>query len=550
MDKKTLIALGASFFILFAWQKLYIEKKYPPKLRQKTAQTQTAPAPEIPSNPALTPPSQSPNAATLSEPSRFGQDPAKKIHQKRLEKGELSLSNSYHPLQSWELKEYRQGRAENAPNVDLRQVVHQLNPLRFRFFDGQKYVFEELEHRRADLVEESNRRSIWNLNNGPVRIKRIIDHSSDQRFVDYRYQFEFMGPETPKYIFLGMSARAINDDPEERDRNFIYFTNEELETENIASIDFQSAKTHSVIETPIKWMATTTRYFVMAVVPKSDYLPKGNILSQGSSPMDGGLAEMNFVYPVQGKTVEIPFRVYFGPRNLEHLDKVDPSLKNAVDFGFFSTFGYWLLWMLKWFYNYFHNYGIAIILLTILVKIVTFPLNYKSMVSMKKMATLQPQIQAMRDKYKDDREALNREMMMMMKSKGYNPLAGCLPILVQMPVFFALYQVLYFSVELYQAPFAFWIQDLSQKDPLFITPVLMTLTMVLQQKLTPTAVADPAQKKMMQLMPIIFGALMLTLPSGLTLYMLVNLLFSVVQQWALNKKLDVAHAPATVARAR
>jgi YidC/Oxa1 family membrane protein insertase len=169
---------------------------------------------------------------------------------------------------------------------------------------------------------------------------------------------------------------------------------------------------------------------------------------------------------------------------------------------------------------------------------------------MKQMAKLQPQLQKLREKYKDDKEALNREMLTFMRSNGYNPVSGCLPMLIQMPIFFALYRVLYSSIELYHAPFWLWIRDLSDKDPYYVTPVLLTLTMYIQQKMMPNTATDPAQQKMMQFMPIMFGAFMLTLPSGLTIYMLVNALTSIVQQIVLNRKLDDRHVSAVAASAR
>ena len=184
------------------------------------------------------------------------------------------------------------------------------------------------------------------------------------------------------------------------------------------------------------------------------------------------------------------------------------------------------------------NWGIAIILLTLLIKLLTFPLTYKSMASMKKMAALQPQLNALKEKHANDKEALNRELLTFMRTNGYNPMSGCLPMLIQMPVFFALYRVLYSSIELYQAPFFGWITDLSLKDPYYITPVLLTGFMYLQQKLTPSTISDPMQAKMMQWMPVFFGVLMINLPSGLTIYMLVNAIASIFQQMYLNKKLN------------
>ena len=192
---------------------------------------------------------------------------------------------------------------------------------------------------------------------------------------------------------------------------------------------------------------------------------------------------------------------------------------------------------MKWINTFVHNWGISIILLTLLIKLLTFPLTYKSMKSMKKIAKLQPQMNALKEKHKDDKEALNREMITFMKTQGYNPVAGCLPIVIQMPVFFALYRVLYSSIELYQAPFFGWIHDLSIKDPFYITPVLLTGLMWFQQKITPSTATDPMQAKMLQYMPLFFGLMMLNLPAGLTVYMLINAAASIVQQQYLNRRL-------------
>jgi YidC/Oxa1 family membrane protein insertase len=185
------------------------------------------------------------------------------------------------------------------------------------------------------------------------------------------------------------------------------------------------------------------------------------------------------------------------------------------------------------------NYGLAIIVLTFLIKMLLYPLTYTSMKSMSKIAKLQPQLNALREKYKDDREKLNVEMMNFMKTNGYNPVGGCLPILIQMPIFFALYRVLFNSMELYQAPFFGWIQDLSSPDPFFITPVLLCGLMYLQQKISPSTATDPMQQKMLQIMPVLFGVFMLLLPAGLNIYMVVNSAVSIAQQYFLNKKLGL-----------
>jgi YidC/Oxa1 family membrane protein insertase len=229
------------------------------------------------------------------------------------------------------------------------------------------------------------------------------------------------------------------------------------------------------------------------------------------------------------------------------LTKVDPILSDAINFGWTSFIAIPLLSGLKWLYanlpGPIKNYGLAIILLTFLIKMLLFPLMYKSMTSMAKMSKLQPQMNALREKHKDNKEKLNQEMMTFMKTNGYNPISGCLPILLQMPIFFALYRVLFNSMELYHAPFAGWIHDLSSPDPFYVTPILLCGLMFLQQKLSPNTAADPAQQKMLQIMPVMFGAFMLMLPSGLTIYMVVNSAVSISQQYYLNRKLGIKKTP-------
>ncbi len=204
-----------------------------------------------------------------------------------------------------------------------------------------------------------------------------------------------------------------------------------------------------------------------------------------------------------------------------------------------------LLWLLQFFYSYVHNWGVAIILLTILIKALFWPLTAKSYASMEKMKKLQPHMVKLREKYKDNKEQLNKEVMALYKTYGVNPASGCVPILIQMPVFFGLYQALLTAIELRHAPFIahlpgtdmLWLADLSARDPYYITPVIMGLTMFLQQKMSPPA-TDPTQQKIMMFLPIIFTVLFLGFPSGLVVYWLVNNILSIAQQRMMMKKIS------------
>lgn len=229
------------------------------------------------------------------------------------------------------------------------------------------------------------------------------------------------------------------------------------------------------------------------------------------------------------------FNIVFAKKNYDELIKLGKNLDKSVDFGVLGLLAVPILRGLQFFYNVFPNYGVSIIVLTILIRLITFPLQYKSFKSMKKMSQLQPEINKLKEKYKEDPQKLQKETMELFKRSGANPLGGCLPMLLQMPVFFAFYKVLYAAVELVGQPFYFWIHDLSEKDPYFVLPVILTAAMFYQQKLTPNTSTDPTQQKVMMFMPIIFGFIMKDMPAGLVLYICVSTIFQMVQQVFVNK---------------
>jgi len=231
-------------------------------------------------------------------------------------------------------------------------------------------------------------------------------------------------------------------------------------------------------------------------------------------------------------------RVVFLKKNYDELTKQGDRLNLGIDFGFFGIVAVPLLRGIQFIYNYIPNYGWAIILLTLFVRIVLFPLQLKSIKSMKKMQVLQPELQKVKEKFKDDPQRIQKETMELFKKNGANPLGGCLPMIMQMPVFFAFYQVLYNSVELVGAPFIFWVQDLSIKDPFYVLPVGMGIAMFFQQKLMPSTSVDPTQKKLMMFMPVIFCFFMKDLPAGLNLYIFTSTILGIVQQLVVYKITD------------
>ncbi|NTW07562.1 MAG: membrane protein insertase YidC, partial [Syntrophaceae bacterium] len=196
-----------------------------------------------------------------------------------------------------------------------------------------------------------------------------------------------------------------------------------------------------------------------------------------------------------------------------------------------------LLWVLNFIHNYIANYGLAILVLTLLIKIIFWPLGNLSYKSMQEMKNLQPKIAELKERYKNDQQKIGAETMALYKAHHVNPLGGCLPMLIQIPIFFGLYKALLYSIELRHSPFFWWIQDLSAKDPYYITPIIMGATQFIQQKMTPT-MGDPMQAKLMLFMPVIFTFFFLNFPSGLVIYWLFNNIFSIGQQYYMNKKLE------------
>ena len=209
-------------------------------------------------------------------------------------------------------------------------------------------------------------------------------------------------------------------------------------------------------------------------------------------------------------------------------------LEDSIDLGWFSFMAKPFLMAMNFLHAYIPNYGLVIILLTVIIKILFHPLTKKSLNSMKEMQKVQPQIVALRERYKDDKEKMNRELMELYKRYKINPVGGCLPMILQIPVFIALYNVLSASIELRHAPFALWIYDLSAKDPYYVTPILMGATMLIQQKMTPSTV-DPTQAKVMLIMPVVFTFMFLNFPSGLVIYWLINNVLSIAQQYYIQK---------------
>jgi YidC/Oxa1 family membrane protein insertase len=527
-DKKTILMIVLCVVVFVGWQ-MHLQKKYP-KSDQKLTTTES----------------------TITDKVEPKQD--SNFNQNNIEKN-LSLSSN-------NLKESKNLEEEffnfdtnfleaKISNIGLGFTELKINDFKYR--DGNNVVFNESGDRKyfQTKIENSNGTQeflVFNINeqtnnrlvgvasteDGTVVEKSITKESNGRSFI-----VEL------KMVKIGTLAKnliqSIPSKDKKLDSSFLIPSMDK----NEISIRSQGKTIHLPIYSEVKagedqfldvkFISYGTQYYAAAVIDNSDIAPQARVKKEIDKSITTTL-----IYPLNpdfnGKIFSQ--QIFVGKKTLEILGQVNQDLVQLIDLGFFNKIGHFLLKLLKAIHAYVGNWGWAIVILTVLVRIVVFPFNLSGYKSMKKMQLIQPQITALREKFKDDPTRQQQELMSLMKTQKVNPLGGCLPTLLQMPVFFALFQVLGQSIELYQAPFIFWIGDLSAKDHFYILPIFMVAAMWLQTKLTPSTM-DATQAKIMQFMPIIFGLMMINLPSGLTLYTFVSTAFGLAQQQYFMKKVNL-----------
>ena len=302
-----------------------------------------------------------------------------------------------------------------------------------------------------------------------------------------------------------------------------------------------SEKLDNLLKAPVQfdkgvmWTAFADKYFVEAIIGEKGSIASVRLARPGSDALLSDIASPALsVAPGQSATVA--YSLYFGPKDLDILKAQGSRLEEVIDYGWFAPVSKPLIFALKFLYKYTGNYGFSIIIITVILKMLFFPLTHKSYKSMKEMQKLQPKMAELKEKFKNDRDAMNKAVMELYKTHKVNPMGGCLPMVVQIPVFFGLYRALMYSIELRHAPFMLWITDLSAKDPYYVTPIVMGVTMFIQQKMTPSNM-DPVQAKMMLALPVVFTFMFLSFPSGLVVYWLVNNVLTIAQQSYINKSI-------------
>lgn len=456
-------------------------------------------------------------------------------------------------LKSFKLKKYRESLEPGSPLKELVKLPEDPRGTLVVSFMGQQViglrsaVFDAgVEGDFVDITEGQEHLSFaWRSSDG-VAIQKSYTFAADTYEIGLEIKVRNLSSE-PIDDNLAISLRnSFGEDSESR---YVFsgpaaFIDGKLEEIKIGKIDDQDKYTGH-----IGWVALVDRYFVSAIVPKE---PREAALKM-AKPSDvlrtTYIDPSGPVPPQSERTYQ--YKVYFGPKSLETLGSVGADLTRILDFGFFDIIAKPLLHAMNFIFRYIPNYGVVIIIITIIVKLLFWPLSNKSYQSMSQMKKLQPKMAEIKAKYKHDKKLMNQEMMNLYKLYKVNPLGGCLPMVLQIPVFFAFYKMLYQAIELRHAPFWLWINDLSAPDRLFhfhftvplMTPpygipvltLVMGASMFLQQKMSPPP-GDPTQAKMMMFMPIFFTFIFINFPSGLVLYWLVNNILSMVQQKYVSKR--------------
>ncbi|MFO7983281.1 MAG: membrane protein insertase YidC [Desulfuromonadales bacterium] len=447
-------------------------------------------------------------------------------------------------IKEFTLKKYRETASEDSPLVQLTQegrshlyTLKTFGTEGLSLPENASFSYQG-DDEDIDLVDGESRDLHFavTLDSGAV-VHKIFTFSADNYFFDVELRYANKG-NAPLKGAVGFSLVNRWDESREEGgfnlgaQDFIgptTFDGEDIHTDDVEDLVEEGPKEYSSAQ----WTGFGTKYFVSIVEPKQESYDYFRIEKGADYVENRIVSPYTTIEP--GSSTSMSYLVYMGPKEIDLLKSAGHDFERIIDFGFFSILSKPLLHFLKFIYSYINNYGFAIILLTVIIKAIFWPLTQKSYTSMKAMQKLQPEMQKVREKYKNDKERLNKELMSLYKEKRVNPLGGCLPMLVQIPVFIALYKVLLFSIELRHAPFIFWLTDLSAKDPYFITPVLMGASMFLQQKMTPTTM-DPTQAKIFMIMPVVFTFLFLNFPSGLVIYWLVNNVLTIVQQLLINRK--------------
>lgn len=552
MDKRTLLAFVLSFAVLFLWSVFFTpsQQKAPDKKQPQSTERRQGEASQGQINPEAAP---APKGIEL--PISEEKKVREKVILVETPLYKAQISNVGPTIRSFKLKGYRQTIEPSSPLVDLvdQGVRDHFLWIGYTTSKSGENESEILETNATDLKLDRNSPPkeirFYGKTKTGLYVEKDLKIYPNRYQIDVRVKVVNQGPQSVEGRF---AARVNGMPPKKKEGYYAPFTGlVALADGKIKEFKFKKKKPKKDLEGNLQWVAYQKNYFICAIVPEHP----ANALFRGIWDTDTGRQTGILLEPPEplppGSQLQHTYALFLGPRQLTVLKEFGRGLDKAVDFGWTNIIAKPLLYTLRFFNKYIHNYGVSIILLTILIKILFWPLTHKSYKSMKEMQKLQPIMAKIKEKYKDNREQMNKEMMALYRTYKVNPMSGCLPMIIQIPVFFALYRILGKAIELRHAPFMLWINDLSVPDRLFhfsfkipfmappygipVLTLLMGASMYIQQKMTPTP-GDPTQAKFMMFLPIIFTFMFINFPSGLVLYWLVNNILSIGQQYRIQKR--------------
>jgi len=534
MDKRAFIAVGLSIAVFYIFSMMFAPEKKPLEQTGKPVVASIADNVKIATPQA--PPLQNP--ATLNEQTLPANVSQKDINVDT-DLYSAVFSSKGGSLKSLTLKKYREENTPSAKNVVLGSDAD------------------------PNVLTFSTRATGLALNEGAVFVSdaeniTVNDKGSKQLTFSYASGQGFTVKKT--YTFtsgsygINLSTQVINNsaapitgsiqqvltypaEPKEKNNRYdtagaYLFSDNSIHSNKIKDVATSSKR----YEKDVTWSGFADKYFLRAIIAENNSIASVELKKNASGYFESIASSPQFIVN-PGLSTTITDTLFVGPKDIDILKAQGHSLVQSLDLGWFTVIAKPLLYSIKFFYSYVGNYGVAIIIITVILKALFFPLTNKSYKSMKGMQKIQPEMAKLREKYKDDRDTMNKEVMALYRDHKVNPMGGCLPMVVQIPVFFALYKSLMFSIELRHAPFFLWVTDLADKDPYYVTPVIMGITMFIQQKMTPSQM-DPMQQKMMLALPVVFTFMFLSFPSGLVLYWLVNNVLTIAQQMYINRPVE------------
>lgn len=550
MEKRVVIAFVLSILVLLAWSLLFAPKRpeAPPKEEVTRVEKEKA-VPQSVKPPIAKPPTLPKEGAkvlpTVKEKEIVVETPIYRA----------ILTNMGPAIKSFRLKKYRKTPEPNSPMIDLVHLGKSGEDFLKIDFNHQSNPesYKDIYHVDAESISLDPDSSPQDLTFKAVRPDGVSVNQTF-RFYPDRYQIDLLVSlrnQSENQIQGNLSAHVGNIPTKATGyRSFVgvaLLLDGKLKQLKPKNKEIKAGKN---LSGQIGWIAYEDKYFMSAIVP--DEQEEGSF--KGGLLPSGVLKATYMAPPISLRSQEQAssrFTLYLGPRDLSVLKQLGKHLDLAINFGFFDIIARPMLFALRFFNKYVKNYGVSIIIITILIKILFWPLTHKSYKSMKDMQKLQPLMKKIREKYKHDKQQMNKEMMALYKTYKVNPMGGCLPMAIQIPVFIALYNVFGKSIELRHAPFMLWINDLSAPDRLFSFPfelplmsppygipvltLLMGATMFITQKMTPMSMGDPTQAKVMQFLPLFFTFIFINFPSGLVLYWLVNNILQIGQQYRIKK---------------